>query len=200
MNAIPTTTAAPILAIDLGKYKSVACVYDPATAQGTFTTVRTTLEEIEQLLTRYRPAVVVIEACTVSGWVHDQCQERQVKCVVANPSGDAWKFIHTKRKTDKDDALRLAQFYALGQLPAVTVPTPAVRQWRALIATRQALVQRRVAVQNRLRALLLAQGVPMPVGAKAWSAAGRPCSASCWSSVPGACCGTTPGRGRCTVA
>ena len=34
MNAIPTTTAAPILAIDLGKYKSVACVYDPATAQG----------------------------------------------------------------------------------------------------------------------------------------------------------------------
>ena len=34
MNAIPTTTAAPILAIDLGKDKSVACVYDPATAQG----------------------------------------------------------------------------------------------------------------------------------------------------------------------
>ena len=34
MNVIPTTTAAPILAIDLGKYKSVACVYDPATAQG----------------------------------------------------------------------------------------------------------------------------------------------------------------------
>ena len=31
MNAIPTTTAAPILAIDLGKDKSVTCVYDPAT-------------------------------------------------------------------------------------------------------------------------------------------------------------------------
>lgn len=172
MNTIPTTTAAPILAIDLGKYKSVACVYDPATAQATFTTVRTTQDEIDGLLSRHPSAVVVVEACTVSGWVHDLCQSRQVTCIVANTSGDAWKFTHTKRKTDKDDALRLAQLYALGQLPCVTVPIPAVRQWRALIATRQALIQRRVAVQNRLRALLLAQGVAMRVGARAWTVAG----------------------------
>ena len=52
-------TAVPILAIDLGKYKNMAGLYDPATAQSTFTKVRTTLEEIEQLLTRYRPAVTV---------------------------------------------------------------------------------------------------------------------------------------------
>ena len=44
MNAIPTTTAAPILAIALGKYKSVTCVYDLAAA---YATARTTLEEIE---------------------------------------------------------------------------------------------------------------------------------------------------------
>jgi transposase len=116
---IPTATAAPILALDLGKYKSVACVYDAATAQANFTTVRTTQDEIDHLLSQHPSAVVVIEACTVSGWVHDLCQSRQLTCVVANTSGDAWKFIHTKRKTDKDDALRLAQLYALKQLPAV---------------------------------------------------------------------------------
>ena len=32
MNVLPTTTAAPILANDLGKYKNVAGLYDPATA------------------------------------------------------------------------------------------------------------------------------------------------------------------------
>src|SRR5262249_47680842 len=78
----------------------------------------------------------------------------------ANTASEAWKFKHTKRKTDKDDARRLAQLFALGQLPTVTVPPPATRQWRALIASRQALVGRRVAAQNPLRALLRPQRLP----------------------------------------
>ncbi|HZZ78918.1 MAG TPA: hypothetical protein VFE62_10395 [Gemmataceae bacterium] len=40
------------------------------------------------------------------------------------------KFKHLKRKTDKDDALRLAQLHLLGQLPTVTLPPTTVRQWR----------------------------------------------------------------------
>jgi transposase len=104
--------------------------------------------------------------------VHDLCHELGPACHVANTAGEAWKFKHTKRKTDRDDALRLAQLFALGQLPTVPVPPPATRQWRALIATRQALVGRRVAVQNRLRALLVGQGLPAPRGAKAWTEPG----------------------------
>jgi transposase len=95
-----------------------------------------------------------------------------VRCLVANTASEAWKFKHLKRKTDKDDALRLAHLHALGQLPTVTLPPTTVRQWRSLIATRQNLVGRRVAVQNRIRALFVAQGLPAPRGAKAWSATG----------------------------
>jgi hypothetical protein len=63
---------------------------------------------------------------------------------VANTTSEAWKFKHTKGKTDRDDALRLAQLPALGQLPAVAVSPPQTRQWHALIAAcRQALVGRR---------------------------------------------------------
>jgi transposase len=47
-----------------------------------------------------------------------------------------------------------------------------VRQWRSLIAARQTLVGRRVAVQNRIRALFVAQGLPAPRGAKAWTETG----------------------------
>src|SRR5205085_2078366 len=165
-------TAGRILAIDLGKYKSVACDYDPATAEVAFAAFDTPGDELRRRLARARPAVVVIEACAVSGWVHDLCAELGLPCRVANTASEAWKFKHAKRKTDRDDALRLAQLYALGQLPTVTVPPPATRPWRALIAGRQALVGRRVAVQNRLRAVLVGQGLPAPRGHKAWTALG----------------------------
>ncbi|HYT94487.1 MAG TPA: IS110 family transposase [Gemmataceae bacterium] len=167
-----TTTADTILAIDLGKYKSVACAYDRATAQARFDTIPTGKDELRKLLARHRPAVVVIEACTLAGWVHDLCAEEGLTCKVANTASEAWKFKHTKRKTDKDDALRLAQLEALGQLPTVPVPPQLTRQWRALIAYRQGLVGRRVAAQNRIRAILLGQGLPAPRGHRAWTETG----------------------------
>ena len=166
-----TTAAGPILAVDLGKYKCVACVYHAADRH-TFHALDTSLAEVERLVRRARPAVVVIEACSLAGWVHDLCGRLGVRCAVANTGAEAWKYKHAKRKTDRDDALRLAQLYALGQLPEVVVPAKAVREWRALIAHRQALVTQRVAAQNRVRAILVGQGLPAPRGAKAWTAAG----------------------------
>jgi len=161
-----------ILAIDLGKYKSVACVHAEASGTFRFTSVETTRSEMHRLLTRDRPTVVLIEACLLAGWVHDLCAELGIRCLVANTASEAWKFKHLKRKTDRDDAQRLAQLYLLGQLPTVTLPPTAVRQWRSLIACRQTLVGRRIAVQNRIRALFVAQGLPAPRGARAWAATG----------------------------
>src|SRR4030095_9456141 len=100
------------------------------------------------------------------------CGEIGVACKVANTASEAWKYKHAKRKTDRDDALRLAQLEALGQRPEVVVPEKRVREWRALIAHRQALVTQRVAAQNRIRAVLVGQGLPAPRGARAWTAAG----------------------------
>ena len=167
-----TNPAGTILAIDLGKYQSVCCLYSGSPDHPRFDSFPTDRPRLRQLLERCQPSVVVIEACLLAGWVHDLCAELGLTCLVANTASEAWKFKHLKRKTDKDDALRLAQLYALGQLPTVALPPPATRQWRALIAYRQTLVGRRVAVQNRLRALFVAQGLPAPRGAKAWTAIG----------------------------
>jgi transposase len=166
------TAARTILALDLGKYKSAACAYYPDTTQARFDTLTTSREAPRKLFARERPAAVVIEACLLAGWVHDLCHELGLACHVANTASEAWKFKHAKRKTDKDDALRLAQLFALGQLPTVTVPPPATRQWRALIASRQVPVGRRVAVQNRVRAILAGRGLPAPRGARAWTELG----------------------------
>lgn len=165
-------TADTILAIDLGKYKSVACAYRRDTAAAEFRTATTSRAEVERLIRSARPAVVVIEACTLAGWVRDLCGQLGVPCKVANTAAEGWKYKHTKRKTDRDDALRLAQLEALGQLPEVVVPDKRVREWRALIAHRQALVTQRVAAQNRIRSILLGQGLPAPRGSRAWTAAG----------------------------
>ena len=162
-----------ILAIDLGKYTSVACEYRGASDGVRFHTVRTRREELCRLIERLRPGVVVIEACAMAGWVHDLCGERGVCCRVANTASEAWKFRHSKRKTDRDDARRLADLTALGQLPTVAIPAKAVRERRALIAVRQTLVGRRTTVRNRIRGILLGQGLPVPVGHRAWTELGR---------------------------
>jgi transposase len=167
------TTAAdhPIVAIDLGKYKSVACIYRAADDHS-FLAFTTSREDLARLLVKHQPTVVLIEACLLAGWVHDLCSSKGVRCLVANTASEAWKFKHSKRKTDKDDARRLAQLYTLGQLPTVAVPAPVVRQRRALIETRQKLVGRRVALQNRIRAIFVSQGLPAPRGVRAWTTTG----------------------------
>lgn len=166
-----TTAADTILAIDLGKYKSVVCLYrSPDDTR--FMTFPTSRAELTRLIERHRPDVILVEACLLCGWVRDLCAEVKVTCLVANTTSEAWKFKHLKRKTDRDDALRLAEVYRLGKFPAVAIPEKEVREKRGLIETRQKLVGRRVALQNRIRALLVAQGLAAPVGVRAWSEVG----------------------------
>jgi transposase len=161
-----------ILAIDLGQYNSVLCGFEPTTGEVVFRTAKTTPAVLRSELIRQPLQCVVIEACSPAGWVHDLCGELGLRCEVANTSGAAWAWKNVKRKTDRDDALKLAQLFHLGQLPTVTVPTAAVRQRKSLIGLRKRLVCQRVRGQNRLRGLFVSQGLGAPMGAKAWSAAG----------------------------
>jgi transposase len=162
-----------IIGIDLGLHKSVTCLFRPeGGGELTYRTLPTSPEELSDLFAEFPDATFVIEACALTGWVHDLAAASGVSCKVANTAGEAWKYTKVKRKTDRDDALRLVELERLGQLPTVRVPAKAERDWKALIAHRQALVGRRVAIQNRLRALLLGQGLRAPAGATAWTEEG----------------------------
>ncbi len=85
------------------------------------------------------------------------------------------------------------ELYVLGQLPTVTVPARDACGSGALIAARQTLVGRRVAVQNRIRSIFVGQGLPAPRGAKAWSTTGpgrdRDSRPSRWPSAAPTSCG-----------
>jgi hypothetical protein len=79
-----TASTSTILAIDLGKYKSVACLHDRDSGEFRFTTFDTSRAELGELLAKERPAVVIIEACLLAGWVRDLCDHCGVRCLVAN--------------------------------------------------------------------------------------------------------------------
>jgi transposase len=164
---------ATILGIDLGKTKSVACTYDPKTQEAAYATIPTDPDSLRRTLERVRPDLVVFEACTVSGWLADICRELGLEFLVANTLSEAWSWRKVKRKTDRDDARKLARMAALGELPAVHVPSPEARQYRGLVAYREKLIGRRTAIRNHIRALCQSQGLTLPPGHRAWTTAGR---------------------------
>ncbi len=168
-----------IIALDLGKFKSVACVMDVATRRHQFATVDTTPAALHEFLVSHAGAdasrtLVACEACDCAGWVHDLAAALGFDVRVANTCHESWKWRRVKRKTDRDDALKLAKMVLLDQLPVVHVPPPQQRQRRQLVQHRRSVVQRRTACKNAVRSIFSQQGLTelLPRGNKAWTAAG----------------------------
>jgi transposase len=158
-----------ILAIDLGKFTSVTCLLDTDTNQTEFWTMSTDRQYLLAVLKNYTPDLVVIESCGLAGWVHDICTEEGYEVLVCNPNQEAWKWKHIKRKTDRDDALKLAKLAALGQLVPVYIPCRQQREYRRLVKYRQVVLGRINRVQNNIRSIFAQRGMEMMRGQKAWA-------------------------------
>jgi transposase len=173
-----------ILALDLGKFKTVGCAYEGGSGVHRFKAIATTPASLAQLVKEVKPDRVVLEICNIAGWVCDLLRGLEVEVQVVNTSDDAWRWRKVKKKNDRCDALKAAQLSVLNQVREVHIPRIEVRQWRALIAFRQQLVRRRGRVKNHIRDLLLREGQILPRGAKCWTQLGvaqlealaKPCS------------------------
>src|SRR5215204_4204606 len=91
-----STTVTRILALDLGKFTSVLCIYEPATHAHRFVSAQTTPRMIHDLLVEHQtpdPAqtLLIIETCDVAGWVHDLAVALGMTVAVANPAHEAWR-------------------------------------------------------------------------------------------------------------
>jgi len=171
---------ATILGLDLGKFKSVCCVMDAATGEQRFETLQTTPATVTELLTSHAAAnggvLLVVETCDVAGWVYDVGSAiAGVTVVVVHTQGDErWRWRKVKRKSDRDDALKLARLARLGELPQppVHVPSPERRQWRRLVLHRRSVVTRRTQSRNAIRSIYSQQGLSLARGNKQWTRAG----------------------------
>lgn len=161
-----------ILALDLGKYKTVFCNYDSINGEHEFGKVKTTPQDIHDLIVEKEPDRVVLEVCSIAGWVVDIAEALGKETEAANPMHDAWHWKNVKKKTDREDALKLAKLSAMGQLPTVHMPKKVVREKRALLKHRQRLVKYRTSLKNAIRAIFTREGIPMMRGKASWSREG----------------------------
>jgi transposase len=161
-----------ILAIDLGKAKSVACWYETTNDTHRMKTVCSTPEVFSEMLVEEPVERVVIEVCDMAGWVMDLGVGLGLSVQVANANTEGWRWRNVKKKTDRTDVLKLARMSAMNQLPEVYLPDSVTRQWRSLILYRHRLIERRTRIKNTIHALLVRQGKAMASKASMWEAAG----------------------------
>ena len=168
---------ARIIALDLGKFKTVACVMNALDRTHAFETIEMSPAAVHDLLARHAteaPAdtLVVCETCDCCGWVVDVCVALGLPAKVVAANTEAWHWRRVKRKTDRDDALKLARLALLEQLTVVHMPSPAGRQRRRLVLHRRSVVSRRTRSRNAIRSIFSQQGIPLARGNKQWTIAG----------------------------
>ena len=98
-----------------------------------FRTAGTTPEALRRELTRRAVARIAVEAYAQAGWVHDLCADLDLGAIVASSAGATWRWKREKRKTAREDALKLASLVSIAEFDPVAVPRRAVRQWESLI-------------------------------------------------------------------
>ncbi|MFO0828648.1 MAG: IS110 family transposase [Phycisphaerales bacterium] len=161
-----------ILALDLGKSKTVACHFDTDGGAHSFLSMASRPSEIHDAIAEVAPDRVVFEVCTDAGWVADICRALDVEFQAVNPSTLARSYHRRRAKSDRQDALDLAKASAMGSTNPIHVPDRATRSWRETIEQRCAAVERRTERYNQIRAMMQSLSIPMAPCGKAWSAKG----------------------------
>jgi transposase len=160
-----------ILAVDLGKFKSVFCKVEESSLKTEYQTVKTDPEIFHEIFADLDPenSIVLFEVGNEAGWVADMLRQMGLEFKVANVNHPAWKWKNTQGKSDKADASRLVLIYKQGHFPEVYIPEKEVREKRSLIYHRNKIVERLTQIKNSIRSLLCRAAVKLPAGKKCWT-------------------------------
>jgi hypothetical protein len=119
-----------ILALDLGKFNTMCCFLDNNTRTHSFLNALTDRDYLTTVLKNHPLDLVVMEACGPSGWINDLAVGLGLKTLVCSTNEDAWKWANVKRRTDRDDALKLARMASMNELKSVHMPSPVNLKFR----------------------------------------------------------------------
>lgn len=157
-----------IISFDLGKFNSMVCFFNPQKEKQPTQLIKSERGYFRTVLKNNPCDLVVMEACSTSGWVHDLCQELGLKTLVCSTHEDAWRWRNVKRKTDKDDAIKLARLAWCQELKPTHVPSIEMREYRGLIHHRKKLVGRENQLKNSIRSLFAGRGIELTRGQQTW--------------------------------
>ncbi len=175
-----------ILALDLGKFNTMCCFFDTKTRKHSFLNATTDSNYLLTIFKKHKIDLVAMEACGPSGWINDLAMGLGLKTLLCSTNEEAWKWSNVKRKTDKDDALKLARMAAMGELKAVHIPSEKHREFRSLVKYRKTLDGRINKIKCMIRAWFLASSNPAkPIATDALPNAAIRWLARFLSSAPG---------------
>jgi transposase len=92
-----------------------------------------------------------------------------IECIVVNAADVPSTDKERKRKDDKRDAHKLSRELANGKLKAIYVPSAEMEQARSLVRQRYRLVQDQTRCKNRIKHILMFNGVSLNIGSQRWS-------------------------------
>jgi transposase len=150
--------------LDVHKHVVVACILDTrghVLHRHRFPCTRTGLERFAHHSLRPTDQVA-LEATTNTWEVVNLLKPCVAAVVVSNPLRTK-AIAEAKVKTDKVDALVLAQLLRCDFLPRVWEPDPDTQSLRRLTARRASLVMDKTAIKNRIHALLHQRLIAAPV-------------------------------------
>ena len=152
------------IGFDISDKETVACMVQKE-KKDIYQTLPTDPEVMKVWLAEQRGAGdrlhLTFEVSGSAGWLYDNLVEHVDTLQVSNPYEMTWIY-RTRKKTDRVDARKQAKLLEIGEIPAVHMPAPAVRQWRGQIQHRRKLLQNAVQLKNRTRALVKGQGHRQP--------------------------------------
>lgn len=136
-------------------------------------TIPHTKEAVRKLMQQLRKTEeIVLEVCYEAGptgyVLYRWLLEMAVSCTVVAPSLIP-KRAGDRVKTDKRDALRLAQLFRAGELTSVYVPTPEDEALRNLVRAREDAKEDLNRHKQRLGKFLLRNQLADPKGSKPWT-------------------------------
>jgi len=155
--------------LDVHKAFCQASVLDQDGEELTNIRIPTRKEELESFLCGFDEAKFVLESTGVWEFVYEIIEKNGFEVLLAHPM-KVKAISSAKIKTDKVDAMTLAQLLRMDMIPASYVPDRPVRDLRELVRHRKALVEKSTAFKNRVKAELLRRGIRRPEELKtSWS-------------------------------
>ena len=130
------------------------------------------LDQMMRVLERVPgPFQVCYEASTGYGTLYELLAPIADHVAVAHP-GVLKLIFRSKKKNDRQDALKLAKLLYVGEVPLVHVPSADVRAWRELITFRGRLIAKRTRAKNAIRCLLRSLAIQVPGRPGLWTKKG----------------------------
>lgn len=126
--------------------------------------------ELKKFLSRWRPEEIVVlyEAGFSGFWLHDEVMAWGGFCIVVPPSRIPVE-SGNRIKTDRRDSAKLAYLGAMGQAPAVWVPSLSQRYEREVLRERRRLMRQVRQIQCQIKALLHCYGERIACRPGRWS-------------------------------